>query len=103
MTAVDDSREPGTAPPVFVTGRTRNGGSPPPAGRSIASAWPTARRCSSTERPCGSRSTTEISAANGTSNARGRAPRRLERGRVLGDERDEVAGSDVGAGTFTAT
>src|SRR5204863_513024 len=56
-------------PPVFVTGRTTNGGSPPPGSRSTASAWATARRCSWSERPCGSRFTTATSAEDGTSNA----------------------------------
>ena len=103
MTAVDDSRAPGSTPPVFVQGRTTNGGSPPPAGWSIASACSTARRCSWRESPCGSRSTTEISAANGTSNAP--AARRVasSAGACLGTREMRSPGSEVGAATLTAT
>ena len=103
MTAVDDSREPGIAPAVFVHGSTRKGGSPPPAGRSIASAWPTARRCSCTESPCGSRSTTETSAANGTSKAAAARRAASSAGACLGTSEMRSPGSEAGAATFRAT
>ena len=103
MTAVDDSRDPGIAPAVFVTGSTRNGGSPPPDGLSIASAWVTALRCSCTESPCGSRSTTDTSAANGTAKARAARCVAASAGASLGTSEIRSPGWAAGAATFRAT